>query len=322
MEQLLPYKISEQMLKICIDAINKANIGMAIIDSNNNIIFWNQWLQDKSGLSFKRDMQTLFLQAFPELKNSRLAMAIDSALKFKLPAILSQSFNKSPLPLYETPHDRNERIQQAIQVTPLESDTGARFCLIQVTDVSVTVKKERLLREQAETLRNIAFIDSLTGIPNRRRMDEYLAEELKLVENEKSSLSVIILDIDYFKYYNDTYGHQNGDFCLQRVANALKSKLRKPTDMIARYGGEEFVVILPNTPLNGAQAVAENMREHIETLAIPHQNSKISQHVTISLGIASTNCCAELSEKDLLTRADQALYEAKNAGRNRAMSIA
>jgi diguanylate cyclase (GGDEF)-like protein len=312
-----PFKPSEQQLLVCTAAADKLNVGVAIIDSLGFVIFWNQWLKAKSGLCCDESTGLDFLTIFPELKGSRLAQAIEDAIKHGLPSILSQSLNKAPLPLFEDLTDRSLRIQQAINVTPIECGEQGRFCLIQVNDVSIAVKKERLLREQAEILRSFAFIDSLTGIANRRRLDEYLADEFKRAARSNSPLSVIMLDIDYFKQFNDTYGHQNGDFCLKRVANAIKATLNRPADLVGRYGGEEFAIILPDTSFGGASTLAEEIRKHIESLAIPHEKSKVAPYVTLSLGISNVQSYADTSDTTLLTQADHALYQAKTNGRNR-----
>ncbi len=202
-------------------------------------------------------------------------------------------------------------------MTPIECANRIRLCLIQVNDISLAVKRERLLREQAEKLRSLAYLDGLTGIPNRRRMDEYLTDEFKRAARSGAPLSVIMADIDYFKSYNDSYGHQEGDFCLQRVANAIKATLRRPADMVARYGGEEFALILPDTPIDGAVMLAEEIRRHIENLNILHKTSKVTGHVTLSLGVSGILPNADASEKSLLAQADTALYQAKTNGRNR-----
>ncbi len=113
-----------------------------------------------------------------------------------------------------------------------------------------------------------------------------------------------MLDIDYFKQYNDTYTHSAGDFCLQRVANAIKATLRRPADLVARYGGEEFAIILPDTPVNAAIALADDIRKHIESLAIPHETSEVTRHVTVSMGVAGALPDSKISADELLGQAD------------------
>ena len=309
--------LAEDMLRIGMTAANGINAGIAIIDGSGLVWFWNRWFEEKSGLAAEAAAGKPFLKLFPELNGSRLASAIDAALKHGLASLLSQSLNKAPLPLFDRSVSPAERLQQAINVTPIECTNHIRLCLIQVNDISLAVKRERLLREQAEKLRGLAYLDGLTGIPNRRRMDEYLADEFKRAFRGVVPLSVILADIDYFKQYNDTAGHQEGDFCLQRVANAIKATLRRPADLVARYGGEEFAIILPDTAVDGAVALAEDIRMHIENLNILHKSSKATGHVTLSLGVSGTLPKPGASEQSLLAQADTALYQAKANGRNR-----
>lgn len=303
--------------EICMAALNKISAGVVILDGAGMVTFWSPWLEGRSGVSSGVAVGKPFLELFPELGNSRLPLAIDDALKRGLASLLSQSLNKAPLPLYDNPAAPAERLQQAIHVSPLESASSGRHCLIQINDVSIAVKKERLLREQADALRGLAYIDGLTGIPNRRRMDEYLGDEFKRAIRGNTSLSLIMLDVDYFKQYNDTYSHAEGDFCLQRVANAIKATLRRPADLVARYGGEEFAIVLPDTPASAAVLLAEDIRKHIESLGIPHEKSEATMHVTVSMGVAGVVPGSKLSAVELLSQADNALYQAKKNGRNR-----
>lgn len=183
-------------------------------------------------------------------------------------------------------------------------------------DISTTVRTEKALEEANEQLKILSEVDELTQIPNRRRFDEYLASEWGRHLREKNKLSVIMCDIDFFKYYNDAYGHQAGDECLQRVARAIHDCCSRSSDLVARYGGEEFVLILPNTALKDATTVAERIRTSVKNLKIDHKNSAIEKYVTLSLGIASTLPGHNTSAKDLVALADKALYEAKEGGRN------
>jgi len=307
----------EDRFRLSMAAANKINGGVAIIDGMGAVWFWNQWLEEKSGVPCGTAIGKSLPELFPELADSRMIQAVDGALKRGMSALLSQSLHKSPLPLFERPQEKTQRLQQAIQVTPLEYRDGIRFCLVQVNDVSIAVKKEQLLREQAEALRGLAYIDSLTGIPNRRRLDEYLGDEWRRAQRSSTPLSVIMLDVDHFKQYNDTYSHAEGDFCLQRVANAIKATLRRPADLVARYGGEEFSVILPDTPANAAVALAEDIRKHIESLDIPHESSEVTTHITVSMGVSGMSAGSTLAAAELLLQADSALYQAKKGGRNR-----
>ena len=162
-----------------------------------------------------------------------------------------------------------------------------------------------------------ANLDGLTEIANRRYLDEQLDKEWHRCLREQQPLALIISDVDYFKRYNDTYGHQLGDECLIRIANALTRVTRRPGDLVARYGGEEFVAILPYTTSDGAWQVAEALQAELRHLQIPHASSDVNPYVTLSIGIASTIPTQQNTPEGLLAVADKALYGAKEGGRNR-----
>ncbi len=183
--------------------------------------------------------------------------------------------------------------------------------------------EERVLARTAELkaanqeLRQISQRDGLTGIANRRLFDASLAREWGRCARGHHDLSLVLVDVDFFKQYNDRLGHIEGDAALKSVASALEKVARRPTDLAARYGGEEFVLLLPETDEAGALVIAESARAAIESLGITHPQSKVGEHLTISLGVASAN--ASTCDADtLLAGADTALYEAKQRGRNRA----
>ncbi|MBL26928.1 MAG: diguanylate cyclase response regulator [Rhodospirillaceae bacterium] len=174
----------------------------------------------------------------------------------------------------------------------------------------------RLLKDTNQRLRHLTTLDGLTGIPNRRRAMEYLDQEWRRSLRENASLSVAMIDVDYFKAYNDTYGHQAGDDCLWMIANCLKRSLNRPADLVARYGGEEFIAVLPRTPIDGGLVVTEAMRASVAEANVPHEASAHSDHVTISIGLASVVPGPKLTSSDLIAAADRALYDAKDKGRD------
>ncbi len=173
------------------------------------------------------------------------------------------------------------------------------------------------LKIRTDMLEQLALLDGLTGIANRRSFDQTLTHEWKRAARSVGVVSVIMLDIDHFKAYNDNYGHGAGDECLQRVAGALRAIIQRPSDMIARYGGEEFIALLPATELPGAAQLSENFRRAVSNLALPHAFSPIADHVTISVGHATRQAAPNDNPQALVTAADQALYRAKELGRNR-----
>jgi diguanylate cyclase (GGDEF)-like protein len=168
-----------------------------------------------------------------------------------------------------------------------------------------------------QELQHLSRVDKLTQIANRYYFDEYLLQQWNRLEIEQQPLSLIICDVDYFKKYNDFYGHQCGDSCLQEVAQTLLSVAKIPTHLVARYGGEEFAVILPSTDVEGAIVVAEEIQQAIHQAKLPHACSDISQFITISLGIATVVPTSNISPANLIAIADKALYEAKRQGRDR-----
>ena len=178
----------------------------------------------------------------------------------------------------------------------------------------------RRLEEANRELQRLSSVDGLTGLTNRRRMDEFVDQEWQRGAREETPLSFIFIDIDFFKLYNDRNGHQAGDEALKRVAGVLRSAFRRPGDLVARYGGEEFAAVLPGTDAAGAQTVAEAMRRAVEELEIPHGASAASPRVTISLGFASMVPRPQKKPDELIAAADQALYRAKREGRNRVCS--
>lgn len=175
------------------------------------------------------------------------------------------------------------------------------------------------LEEVNQKLRQLVNTDALTGIANRRCFDLRLQQEWQRLYREQHFLALILVDVDYFKKYNDFYGHPQGDTCLIRVAQAICESVARSTDLVARIGGEEFGIILPNTNTRGAKAIAQKVQGAIARLNIPHQRSLIDQHITISLGIIARIPNPDTSPSALLAQADQALYQAKEQGRNRAV---
>jgi len=193
-----------------------------------------------------------------------------------------------------------------------------------IQDISKQKKTEQEIQSlvrQLEKERNIAhhnsITDSLTGVANRRYFDEMLEKEFLRLKRSGAPLSLIMLDVDYFKRYNDTYGHPDGDECLRQIASILGRFVCRPSDIIARYGGEEFVIILPETNLDGAAVLADRIRIAVEGLAIPHAGSDISEYVTASFGVVCVPATEISSTEAMVALVDQAMYEAKNNGRNR-----
>jgi diguanylate cyclase (GGDEF)-like protein len=291
-----------------------ANHGMVVLDADRRVVVWNRWMTHHSGIPVEQVLGRAFFDVFRDLENRRVEAAVTQALR-GFPSVLSQTLHKAPFPLFS--HPGAARMQQAVAVTPVEVAGAARHCLIQVSDVSAAVNRERLLRVQALELRSQTFSDGLTGIANRRHFDVAVEKEVRRAKRAGLPLSLLMIDIDCFKAFNDHYGHQQGDDTLIKVAAALAQMLHRPTDLIARYGGEEFCVILPDVDQASGQQMGEAMRARVRDLALPHAFTDAEPFVTISIGVATQRAGDTPSVAALIGRADRALYEAKRTGRNR-----
>ncbi len=173
------------------------------------------------------------------------------------------------------------------------------------------------LHQAYDKLEKIAMTDGLTNIFNRRYFDEIYRKEWSRSLRTKDHISIILIDIDYFKKYNDTYGHQKGDECLKKVAGSLKNTIRRSSDLIARYGGEEFIALLSNTDINGAAAVAKKIKTGITSLKIEHETSVVAPYLTLSMGYSCIVPNSRIHRDKLVDTADKALYKSKKSGRNR-----
>ena len=183
-------------------------------------------------------------------------------------------------------------------------------------------KVKNKLEDANDCLTKLSHTDELTKLANRRRFNEFYYWEWKRMLRDNESISIIMMDIDYFKNYNDKYGHQEGDNCLVQVAKALCTVLNRANDLIARYGGEEFIVVLSKTNYNGAVYIAESILKEINSLNIEHSESSVSDHVTISIGVATIIPTIDMNPDMLVKIADEQLYLAKSSGRNQVKSIA
>lgn len=299
-------------------ALGVLQSGVMILDGNYRIHFINQWLNKAFDSTPDLQGEQLF-NSYPELEGKRIHQAIEQAIKVGLPSLLSPGLNRSPLPLYRGEGGNRERFPQSIRVQPMQV-ANQRFCVVEVQDVSSMIRREALLNQQAEKLNQMALTDELTGINNRRHFNMLLDKELRRSDLQGTPLSLVLFDIDFFKQYNDHFGHPAGDKCLIAIANYLKHQLSSYGYQVARYGGEEFCIILPEQDLEVARHLAERCREEVEQLQIQHPSSQVAQVVTASFGIASKSGKQPETQTSLILRADNALYRAKLAGRNRVIA--
>ncbi|HQC84552.1 MAG TPA: sensor domain-containing diguanylate cyclase [Rhodoferax sp.] len=302
--------------------LDAVQMGLIVLNNEGRIVLFNHWMAQRSGLASAEVVGRTLDDVFPEVAKGRVGKAVQACLNTGFPSLLSNSLHPTPFPLFTGAPQRlaGERVQQSVRIQALPVGTG-RQVLIEVGDVSGAVRRERMLTQQAVQLKTLSAMDSLTGLANRRSLDEVLEREFRRAARSSHSVAVVLVDIDAFKLYNDTYGHQAGDRCLTEVARVLRQSLKRPGDLAARYGGEEFLLILPETDLQGAVAVARTMRVEVEAMGLLHTGSAHHGVITISQGVAATIPGKTDTFEDLLAQADVALYAAKRAGRNRVAAM-
>ena len=207
----------------------------------------------------------------------------------------------------------DDYLYKPVSEAVLNAKVRAMQRIIQMRTSLVVLARE--LDTANQELKRLSASDGLTGIANRRFFDEHLSREWRRARRGSGEIAILMCDVDHFKAYNDTYGHQAGDDCLRQVAHKIRDSMERAADLAARYGGEEFVVLLPDTPIAGAHIVAEKLRQTIHALNLPHTGSA-HQHVTLSIGIAAMAAGDQNTQQTLIEAADRALYRAKHAGRN------
>ncbi len=248
-----------------------------------------------------KDIPIIFISALDELP--------DKLKAFQLGGVdyITKPFNSTEVAARVELHLSLRRLQQQLE----QQNERLR------QEVRDRCAAETALQLANQELQRLAHLDGLTQVANRRGFDNCLAYEWRRLARDQQPLALILCDVDCFKPFNDAYGHQAGDECLRQIAGAIAMATKRPGDLVARYGGEEFVVILPNTPTEGALKVAKDIQLAIADLKIPHQGSLVNPFVTISIGVAVITPLADVSSIHLLTAADRALYRAKAEGRDR-----
>lgn len=306
------------------EVFNNLNLGLIMLDKDFNILLWNAWMERHSRVPSDQALHQNFIALFNRQLTPGFLRALSNTVSYGLPAMLSSALHRSPLPLYHQFVQEGEeapaRMVQSVVMTPIVSEGGGRSCLIQISDSSHSVKREKILLSHSEALKRQVVTDSLTGVSNRRFFDEHYALALQQARRNEAALSVFMIDIDFFKQYNDHYGHLAGDRVLKRVAETLKAQLPSPTDVFARYGGEEFIMLVAGLTPDRARSFAENLRASVHALAEPHAKSLVNAVMTISVGVCTRTPDDDIDGRSLLNTADAALYRAKLGGRNKVIT--
>jgi diguanylate cyclase (GGDEF)-like protein len=306
------------------DAVfDNLNLGLIVLDRDFNILLWNGWMERYSRIEASRALNANFVTLFRQQLTPGFLRALSNTISYGLPAMLSSALHRSPLPLYHA-HATGDgvaaRMVQSVVMAPIVAADGNRACLIQVSDASHSIRREKILMSHSEALKHQVVTDDLTGVYNRRFFDESFALMLQRARRNRETLSLFMIDIDYFKQYNDHYGHMAGDRVLKRVTAALTAQLRSSADIFARYGGEEFIMLVNGVDAAKAGEIAERLRESVQALEEPHERSQVAHCMTISVGVCTRVPQEEADGRNLMAAADAALYSAKQDGRNRVVA--
>jgi len=316
-----PRRKPDASLTFAIRLMQDLVVPTFVLDPERNVIIWNKACERLTGVSaqevtgttehwrgFYDEPRYCLADILALGQTEELSVLYSSHTKMDDTGLGLRAENWCVMPR------AGHRCYLAIDAGPIFDDEGKLIAVVE------TLRDITQQKEAQAALQRLATKDGLTGIANRRCFDEALLAEWHRAQRDQTSLALLLVDVDYFKRYNDTYGHQKGDECLKKVAGAMQEKIFRPADLLARYGGEEFVVLMPNTDLHGAQMVAERVQQHVHALAIPHGSSEIDGLVSISVGVATAIPAPQLTAEQLLAAADGALYAAKHAGRNRVSS--
>ncbi len=295
--------------------LNNTAMWLNMLDKDANVIMWNKAAEKISGYSQEEVLGNSDIWGLLYPDEAYRTSIYNEALE-----VISQGKELTDFQTVILCKDGGNRIL-SWNTHDMKDENGDSIGSIalarDVTEIQASEKKLKVLTFELEQsnkkLLQLSYLDSLTNIPNRRAYEEKITSELEATKRSGEPLSFLMIDIDYFKQYNDTYGHENGDIALFRVAKQISKLLPRKTDFVARYGGEEFVAILPYTSIESATLIAEKVLQGIISLNIEHSHSAINKLLTVSIGMASTDTGID----ELLNHADQALYQAKTNGRNR-----
>lgn len=293
---------------------NKTSLILIVDDDEINIEMLHSVLGDEYDIIFATDGQEALDLAKERQPDLVLLDVVMPAMNgYEVCEYLKADNNTASIPvIFITGQNDIQAEIRGLQAGAIDYVTKPFNPLI----IKVRIRNHIELQRTRNYLKHLAITDSLTDLANRRYFDEVLKNEFNRAARLEHPLSLIMLDIDFFKSFNDGYGHVAGDSCLKQVAYTIRACLQRPADFVARYGGEEFACILPNTDLEGAVAIAEKIRSSIENLNIPHRNSNTADYITISLGVFTVTDYSKNLPAEIVAEADKMLYKAKENGRN------
>ncbi|KAA9021778.1 GGDEF domain-containing protein [Niallia endozanthoxylica] len=298
----------EKNIQLFQSIFEKAPIGIAIIDNNGRPIIANSKLQEMLGYS-EEELGKMTLNEFSESDDAKKNMELLSDLLAG--KIESYQLNKRYI------RKDGQIVWGEVTSTLFPIEDPSFYVIGMVTDITKRMQAEQELRKAYQEMKHFSNRDGLTNIANRRYFDQYLNSEWERAKESSKPLSLIIVDIDFYKKYNDTYGHLAGDNCLKQIAKVLEGTIENSIGLAARFGGEEFAIVLPETTQQKAEVIANKVHSAILALQIPHKSSPISPIVTVSIGISTMIPTIFSKPDELFLKTDKALYAAKQKGRNR-----
>jgi diguanylate cyclase (GGDEF)-like protein/PAS domain S-box-containing protein len=286
---------------------NASNDGIWAVDKNFKVIRVNSKLLDLLGLPAKEVLGSKCYDLFMGLCRGEEGCPMERI------AAGERMVEQEKVLTFRS----GKEIPFMVTGTPLSGLDQSTIGMVETfTDITERKNAQKRLQQSNRELERLATEDGLTKLYNRRHFDYYLNMEWRRQIRANNQIALIMCDVDFFKKYNDQYGHQAGDACLQLVADSIRTCVNRSTDLIARYGGEEFAIVMPETDIDGARHIAEMIQHELLLLRIPHSRSSVAPYVTISCGIDSMFPSANTKPQTLIQRADQALYRAKKKGRN------
>lgn len=311
----MPAQFDINELHWLLDIVQSIDVGVVVMDRDYKIDVWNSFMENHSGIGSDEASRRSLFDIFPEIEPNWFKKKVETAVMLGTRAftIWEQRPNLVHFKSYQPITGLADEMYQNVTILPLRSTSSItdHVCLIIYDVTGVAINKRQL--ESANTqLRELALRDGLTGLLNRRYWEECLEREFARHMRYQSPASLVMFDIDHFKHFNDTYGHQLGDEVIREVARLTKLFARE-TDFAGRYGGEEFVVLLPDTSMKGATQFAERLRTAVERTSIDHMDEKLN--VTVSLGVSELGDEMQ-GHPELIEAADKALYQSKEKGRN------